>query len=859
MKNTVKKILAMILVVCLALPMFVMPIFAENGSGTNLTWEYDTDKKVLTYTSQGTKDVSVSVAGALGNVANFKTQVTEVIIKNGNSNKFTSLDTTAFDSWTSLKKVTIPSSVNAFGGVKVFNNATALEEIVVEGEAYIPGAADLRYLTRPNASTTFNTDNHRSFEGTKIKILILPGGYYDGEVKPIKVKPTITYAKSDAFGKYVETVMGPYGDAYLESFAQENGWDYVPYGKIGEGTAWTYDEATKTVTIYGNGTGSVLTANPAEAYPANTTNVIIRSDIISIEKDALASIENLENVIFEGKVPEAADDPFGGKTVEFHKSYMAAASTDGYWADKTVNNYNGEYEGTIPTTSPVATYKNVWEYDVVTKTLTISNPSTNGARLQTGTADLGGWSAYVDKIKTVVLSGRFERISENGFRYHTALETVILNSNSVYGWCNARTVLLRAFAESTKLSTIAMSGHAYIPGVADFSEGSTSTSNSGLNIFNTSDSYNSTFINTAIKGIILPVKAPTLNVKHLPKKLESVIVKYDDANAAIHEEFCKNNNYNFMYYGKLNSNAITWIYDVNTHALSFYGTGALTSLSLPEVVTDVDSLYIDNGITSIDAATFKTLGSFGIDGVENSDKAGVAVRYEDYNGLRNIYDFNNGVSDVLENFGYSLVEFGAILVSSNKLAASGLTEDDLVVDPVTLETNVDGAVKKDVWSNGAWTGKVLSYAEGVETTFAVTLTNYTNNWDSGVYSRAYAVYEDASDNRTVVYADNGGAVSLYDAMVSGCQQGVLAGKVCEDVAVWNVLETGKVADLTVTGATAMVINGKDASADTKVLVVRGADGTVADEATIAAAKNAATAAGYTVDSAVIALAFTSAT
>ena len=95
-------------------------------------------------------------------------------------------------------------------------------------------------------------------------------------------------------------------------------------------------------------------------------------------------------------------------------------------------------------------------------------------------------------------------------------------------------------------------------------------------------------------------------------------------------------------------------------------------------------------------------------------------------------------------------------------------------------------------------------------------------------------------------------------MVSGCLQRALNNLICDDVAVWNVLATGKVENGDIDageGIEAMVINGKT-DADAKVLVVRMANGELADDTAIAAAKAAAVAAGYTaLNDTVIALDF----
>ena len=851
MKKTIKKALAMLLVVCMALPMLVMPIAAEgDNEGTDsvdgFSYVYDPSNRVLTITvtSWTGKLTSLYEKGWA-----FRDEVEEIVVKR-TTNGFDTIQYAAFQKFPKLRKVTIPAAVQYLNSNQQFNAAKSFKELVVTGNAYIPGAADLsNILSISGGYIALNSGNHRTFEQTAIETLILKGGVYSDEL-PIKTTSTSQYAVGSPFGTSLKNIMGPYNDTYLRKFAAENGYNYIPFGKIGTGTAWTYDENAKTITIYGDGTGSALTAisEDGAAYPAETTTVIIRSDIISISENALAELENLEIVIFEGNVPAAEADPFGGKAVACYKEDPDATVPNvGYWADKTVSACYayGEYDGAITEASE----KSKWEFNALTKTLTISNASTTGSdRVQTKTAAEGGWSDHISQIEHIVISGtEIERISQNAFVNHTALKTVTMPAT-------LHTIGANAFQGCTSLTTISVNNEAVIPGIADFSHGarvSGNASSSGIQLFRT-DYSNSAYKNTAIEGIILPTGAPAISKpEFLSEKQKSIIIGYNDTSAEVHKAFCENNRKTLKYYGKTEDKKITWIYDPGDKSLSIYGTGAFASFNLAEgyedFLKDVKTLYIDEGITSIGADAFTTVSTFIM------KCAGVSVRYKDYNGLRNLYDFSNNVDNQMVKFGYSLVEYGAMVVSSNKLDTRELT-----IDAATLEPTIGDAIKKAIWNGNGQVGKVLSYEASVKTKFALTLTNYTDHWDSGVYSRAYAVYEDASGNRYVAYADNGNAVSLYDAMVSGCLQRALNNLICDDVAVWNVLATGKVENGDIDageGIEAMVINGKT-DADAKVLVVRMANGELADDTAIAAAKAAAVAAGYTaLNDTVIALDF----
>ena len=870
MKKTVKKVLAMLLVVCMALPMFVTSITADTiegelpvtGGRNGASYVYDDSTNILTITMTGSGALIYLKTNLTSGGAEFTGKVKEIVVKNGEKS-LTDMTHETFSNFPELTKVTIPATVTrtSWSNARTFLGSKNFKELVVEGNAYIPGAVDFSNITSATLNAT--STPHLTFANTAIETLILKGGVYSNEY-PIAITGKTSTTTYNMLGTSLKTIMGPSDDAYLKAFCEKNGYDYVPYGKIGTGTAWTYDEATKTVTIYGDGKGCALTAPDPDApqIPEDAENLIIRDDITSIAGGAFAGLVNLKKVVFEGKVPavEAEANPFAEgfddkiTATTFNVSPSTTTRNDDYWADKTFTAYSGTYEGIIGTDNPdKIDVENKWSYDITSKTLTISRVTTGRAQTKLPNA-AEPWGAYKTEIEHIVIDSSIERISQNSFIGHTALKTVTLPGVK-------RSIGADAFKGCTSLTTISMNGHAVIPGIADLSLGSNTPgdatgSSSSIQLFRTPYS-NSAYKDTKIEGIMLPAGANSggvaisVNSGFLSANQTSIIVKYNDTSESAHKDFCEKNGKTLKYYGKTSDNKITWIYNPSDKSLSIYGTGDFASFNLEtgyeNFLANVETLHIDEGITSIGTEAFEIIKTFMLKG------DGIAVRYKEYNGLRNIYSFNNGVNDQMEKFGYELVEYGAMLVSSNKLGTDELTLDE------NLEPTVDGAVKRAVWNKDAtdnpWVGKVLSYDEKGKTEFAITLAKFTDNWDSDVYSRAYAVFSNGTTN-FVVYADNS-MISLYDAMVSGCKQGVLDGYVCDDVAVWNVLATGKVANGDINagdGIQAMVINGKT-NEDAKVLVVRMANGELADDDAIAAAKTAAETADYTLDDTVIALDF----
>ena len=887
MKKIIKKVLAMLLVVCIALPTFVMTVSAEEGENTSaqIKWSYDPTTKVLTYTANGAGQITNAGITSAGH----STEIVEVIVKNGTS-KFNTIAYGAFQSMSALQKITIPATVTKTSSTQQFNQALALKELVVEGNAYIPGAADFSNIE----TATFSGTSHRAFENTSIETLILKGGVYS-ESSPIVV------LKSDGItnmlGNAISTIMGPYGDTYLSSVATGNGWNYVPYGKIGEGTAWTYDEATKTVTIYGNGTSSTLTAlsdGDAEILQ-DATKVVIRADITAIEANALAGLNALADVEFLGNAPETTGNPFGEKTgITIYPVPGATGFDDFYGYTVSYPEVKGEFIATKNGT----TNDGAWKLDFKTKTLHIwSNntaksiylPNLVGAESFVAFAE-GDYSKYVTTVKFSQIdddTNFVKTITGNNTGLGQFATLGLTEIEKIYFFGSTLQTMTKMFQGLAKLTTF---------GNATTEEGTVDLDKFIFHAGSSNDAFSG---QTGIEKVILPsirsegdawglafdyvnryftwANIPDNHFAGMTGLKEVVLSDTDTImNTAGGRAYASGTSMigANAFDGCVNLKTLTIPASapasatfrkstgINEYTVNLFNENTFTGSSIETVyiwnpdaavVAEYNIPNVANIICANDAVKAAVLEDTTADVSCILTGVGVAVRYEKYNGLRNIYSFNNVANANMG--GYTLVEYGVMLVSSNKLG-----ESELTIDPSNLNPTVTGAVKRAIWSNNAWAGKVLSYDENGETQFALTLTNYTDNWDSGVYSRAYAVYEDGNGNSFVAYADNGKAISLYDAMVSGCKQGALKDLICEDVAVWDVLKTGiNGNEISVDeNTTAMVIDGKT-DEDAKVLVVRNADGSVADADDIAVAQEAVTAAGYTVDSEVIALAFKPAT
>ncbi len=204
---------------------------------------------------------------------------------------------------------------------------------------------------------------------------------------------------------------------------------------------------------------------------------------------------------------------------------------------------------------------------------------------------------------------------------------------------------------------------------------------------------------------------------------------------------------------------------------------------------------------------------------------GFSLRLKDYNGLRTLYSFNNDMLPYFTAGGLEFKEYGAILISKNKLSSNTL---ELVKSGDEYVPSIDAAVKQTIASGieegmPKITGKLLN--EDIDgntgtSDFAVTIVNFKNNYTSDVYSVGYAIFEDSNGNEYIEYANYGDInsnfkfISIYDLAVgmytnnpasSGYDS--LLSSDTDEAAVWKVLYNGGVTELTA-GLRELVIDGE---------------------------------------------------
>lgn len=271
-------------------------------------WSFDPATGILTISNE-LKDgwvrlTSCTASGAWGTMV--RDLVKHVVV----TGHFTKIDPGAFDSYPLLETITLPRMTVQFDN-NAFSNCPKLTEIKIAGDAYIPGTVD---LSRQGNSTT---DGHpvntladkNAFTGSKsIKTLILNNFYKDEDWYRLN-KNTLPVN--------LETIMGPANSTYLREFCAANGYKFVPYGKAtAANAAWTYNETTKTVTIWGEGAIKSISSSDAE-FLSSAENMVINATITELGSNTFAALDGLKTVVMKGNAPTvpANAKPFGNKSV----------------------------------------------------------------------------------------------------------------------------------------------------------------------------------------------------------------------------------------------------------------------------------------------------------------------------------------------------------------------------------------------------------------------------------------------------------------------------------------------------------------------------------------------------------------
>ncbi len=175
---------------------------------------------------------------------------------------------------------------------------------------------------------------------------------------------------------------------------------------------------------------------------------------------------------------------------------------------------------------------------------------------------------------------------------------------------------------------------------------------------------------------------------------------------------------------------------------------------------------------------------------------GLSIRTGTYNGLRGIFGYNKAIEETLETtYNISLVEYGIITCSEDKHNVFGTALTKKNGEYTTAHSYIQ---KMPIYKGSELVGSLLSTdvdnnSDTVD--FAGAVVKYSNNFKTGVYIGAYAVYTDVNGNEFVTYQDVDGSKinSLYGttvSMLSDSTEKPLANTPVDVSAVWNTLYQG---------------------------------------------------------------------
>ncbi len=227
-------------------------------------------------------------------------------------------------------------------------------------------------------------------------------------------------------------------------------------------------------------------------------------------------------------------------------------------------------------------------------------------------------------------------------------------------------------------------------------------------------------------------------------------------------------------------------------------TGFMTATSLP----DQDGLvvYCQNGDVK---AAFDKLGytkttAVNINALTNGGIAmeGFSIRTEKYNGLRGIFSFDNKTVELNSANGLTLVEYGTILASESNKNTYGT---ELTFDGTDHVTANEKVIKKAVYKNGSFVGSILE-RDSSTTKYAVTIINYSNNYQTNVCMLGYSIWQDVAGKIYYFYADCDNdaydATSIYAVTLEMYKEGVVDASVDSDSVIWDTLVNGGAVTLT---------------------------------------------------------------
>ncbi len=244
-----------------------------------------------------------------------------------------------------------------------------------------------------------------------------------------------------------------------------------------------------------------------------------------------------------------------------------------------------------------------------------------------------------------------------------------------------------------------------------------------------------------------------------------------------------------------------WITDIGKNA--FAGCTVLTSVTLNSTPAFADAtVFPDNEGQNLiihcpDQATADAVSALNYtytkplyigDLSTAMSMSGYAVRVKDYNGLRSLYSFNNTLKAANESNGYSLVEYGAVVMSADSYNKYG--RELTLVNGEYVTANSEAVIKKQVYSGGEFVGNYLSTSDK-KTDFAASIVNFTDNYTTDVYICGYEIWRTSTGAEVVIYTDSSNddydLTNLYEISIIMYRDGLVNAENDTEEIVWNTL------------------------------------------------------------------------
>ncbi len=248
----------------------------------NVSWVFDEWTGVLTITASDKYTWNESgSADSSGGWANVRNKVTEVVIL-GNAKKISGA---AFKNMPNLKKITMPSLVGQIDS-QAFDGCTSLHTIQVAGAPYMEGVADLSNIAGNGRGGSCLSGGSNIFRNVpNIKALILNKVY--SETYPLV---------ASNIPSNIEKIYG--ASDYLDIYCEDNGIEFVPFGKASSTAYIKIEDGIMTVF----GSGSVGGIGDASKYASNVTSLIVEDGITELSDAAFSELTELQNVILPKKM-----------------------------------------------------------------------------------------------------------------------------------------------------------------------------------------------------------------------------------------------------------------------------------------------------------------------------------------------------------------------------------------------------------------------------------------------------------------------------------------------------------------------------------------------------------------------------